>query len=153
VDGNRSLGELEFDNGTSVLTFSPDGSKLLAAAGASVQIWNIGTRKIDSTLNGLIGEVLEHGVHAGDMVEAYFSSDATRILTISRDGTLGLWEGHTGYKLGLVAARAGAGTSFSNDSKELLTIDDAGVVRTYLIKFSELLKFAQTLVTRDIVGG
>ncbi len=69
--------------------FSPDGAHVLTYAGGSVQVWNLDGGRIQYTLQG----------HGGDVVDANYSHDGKRILTVSTDKTVRVWRTDTGALL------------------------------------------------------
>jgi WD40 repeat protein/serine/threonine protein kinase/tetratricopeptide (TPR) repeat protein len=112
-------------------TFSPDGRRVLAAAGGGVLVWDGSTGRL------LIGP-LEHpglfdnesrgqsGVHSA----ALFSPDGRRILTTSGHsnpvGETRVWDAVTGRLLARVPHLAAGAASFSPDGRRILTVSESG---------------------------
>ena len=69
--------------------FSPAGAYVLTHAGWSAQVWNLVDGQIQYTLQG----------HDGDIVDANYSHDGKRILTVSADKTVRMWRADTGVLL------------------------------------------------------
>jgi dipeptidyl aminopeptidase/acylaminoacyl peptidase len=68
--------------------FSPDGRRVVTAAGDRARIWDVSE-----------GKQLTEMVHAQLVVMARFSPDGRRLLTASFDGSAQLWDVETGLKL------------------------------------------------------
>ncbi|MCL5998662.1 MAG: WD40 repeat domain-containing protein [Chloroflexi bacterium] len=78
----------------SAAQFSPDGAHVLTHAGRSAQVWSLNDAQIQYTLQG----------DDGDTVDANYSHDGQRILTVSADKSVRVWRADTGALLfGLMA--------------------------------------------------
>ena len=62
--------------------FSPDGSLLLTLNGKDIKLWEADTGRLKFTLTG----------HTGNLTDACFSPDGSRIATGSNDGTARVWK-------------------------------------------------------------
>ena len=77
-------------NGTNDAVFSPDGKKVLTAAGNTARVWDAGN-----------GEALGAAMaHQGTVLDVAFSPDGSRVATASADGQARLWNARTGEALG-----------------------------------------------------
>ncbi|HUR55429.1 MAG TPA: M56 family metallopeptidase, partial [Gemmataceae bacterium] len=80
------------DLGTELVSgaaMSPDGCRLAVAAGASVRVFDIATKRLLFTLSG----------HAGSVNAVAFSPDGSRLATAGNDGTAKLWHATDGRLL------------------------------------------------------
>jgi len=104
----KLVSELEGRDGQ----FSPDGKRLLAVLYNTVVIDDITTGQTVVTLRD----------DSGSKVAAEFSLDGTRVLTISFDGPVRIWEPVSGKLLATLATEDGkVCAEFSPDGKRVLT--------------------------------
>jgi WD40 repeat protein len=122
--------------------YSPDGMRLITAAGAesgTATIWDANSGRALLMLRG----------HLGTVVQATFSQDGRLVATASRDGTARVWDGSTGVNLlTLFGDNTGlGGVDFSPDGTRLaVSADDA--TRVYVTKMDDLLTLARARLTR-----
>ena len=72
--------------------YHPSGAMVAGADGASIHLWHIATEKILHTFTG----------HTAPVVDIAFSPDGSHLLSGSFDGTIHLWDVHTGTALASV---------------------------------------------------
>ncbi len=99
------------------------GWPALGVQSGQAQLWNVrGGMAIGSRL----------GHPGGEMKQATFSADETRILTRATDGTARLWDASTGAPLG-EPMRHDQGVVFATfvSLHEILTVDGSGATRTW----------------------
>src|SRR5262249_1527833 len=95
------------------LAVSADG-KLLAAGGTKgIEIWDLETRKVRTTLTGYVGE----------LESVAFSPDGILLASGGHDGAVRLWDLNTNQGVALGPNRPGWATSvaFSPDGKQLVS--------------------------------
>jgi WD40 repeat protein/class 3 adenylate cyclase len=97
-----------------VATFSPDGSRVVVAAGRTAGIWDVSNVEEIAVLRG----------HSGNIINAAFSPDGRRLITTSYDRTARIWNAETGAETAVLAGHGLAvmGTDFSQDSRLALTV-------------------------------
>ncbi|MBL9006702.1 MAG: WD40 repeat domain-containing protein [Myxococcales bacterium] len=108
----------------SIVRSSPDGSRIVTAAGNGAILWD-----------GKTGQrLLSFSGHSENIKDASFSPDGTRLVTTSADQTARLWDGKTGQ---LVAVLEGhTGTVYSAaftlaGGKAIMTISADGTARLW----------------------
>jgi WD40 repeat protein len=110
------------DGSVRSVEFSPDGSRLVAAAGkTTARVWDIATGKEVLTLKG----------HNTIVQHAQFSPDGTRIATGSLDQTVRIWDVRDGRELlgrGGFAEGVHA-VAFSPDGMRLATVTEGGTAQ------------------------
>ena len=99
-----------------VLAFSPGGHQLLAADGATIYLWDIGSGDIPQRFDA----------HNGRVVTAAWSPDATRFATGSEDGTVIEWDPTGRGDVGAVLTR-----DLSGDLGTLWATPDAMIAGAY----------------------
>ena len=102
------------------MEFSPDGSRIITAAGTIARIW-------DAQTGTPLTEPLPHSaiVHS-----AQFSPDGKRLLTAARDGTAQVWELQNVHPQMPMLLKHGIGVKsaqFSPDGRLILTASDSAV--------------------------
>ena len=112
------------------ITYSPDGSLLAMSLGSSVQLWDTNRRQVLTTLRG----------HENTVSMACFSTDGSRLASVSEDNTIRIWCTTTAACLLVVDTASGErsfGTAthgdlqsvaFSPDGHVLATVADDGAV-------------------------
>jgi WD40 repeat protein len=86
------------DDAVCSVTFSPDGTKVATASGASDSWWGLkgGARLWDAATGRPLGEPMRHD---GRVHSVAFSPDGTKLATASEDKTARLWNATTGRPL------------------------------------------------------
>jgi WD40 repeat protein len=100
------------------VTYSPDGTHLLAANGdLTVRVWDVGTRQPATT-----------PIPAGAIWELAFSPKGDRLVTAGNDHTARVWDAVTGRPLTppMRHRTLVAGASFSTDGKFVVTASQEG---------------------------
>ena len=95
------------------VNFSPNGARLVATDSHTARIWEVET--------GLpVGEPLRH---TGDVFEASFSSDGSRIVTASHDHTARIWDAETGRPMSAPLQHGAevSSANFSMDGTRIVT--------------------------------
>ncbi len=132
---------------TSGIAFSPDG-KWAATAGndGTVQVWDAATGAIVFKLTG----------HTGATFGVAFSPDGKSLASSSVDRTIKIWRllpagGEVPEPLTL-RGQTGAvySIAFSPDGTRLATVGRNPVARVYALNLDDLVKMAQTQVTRSL---
>ena len=104
-------------------TFSPDERYLATNSGNDAQVWNLETGEL---LFRLIG-------HTSLVERVVFSTDGTRLATVSLDGTAKVWDAATGVELLTLAGHESSvfSAAFSPDGTHLATTSDDGTARVW----------------------
>lgn len=119
----------------SLAVFSPDGSKVLTAAGG-------GPMRLLDASNGI--PLVEFRGPISAVTHAMFSPNMSVILAASKDGTAGLWDASTGVRLVEYAGHDGSvfSVAFSPDGLRVLTASEDGTARLWDAKTGiPLVKF------------
>jgi WD40 repeat protein/DNA-binding SARP family transcriptional activator/energy-coupling factor transporter ATP-binding protein EcfA2 len=107
-----------------VLRFSPDGRRVITATlDGTAEIWDVGTRRLVTTLTG----------HSGQVVAVAYSPDGRLVATGATDGTARVWDASTGRDM-LVLRGPNAtvdAVQFTPDSRRLVTTSEDGTVRVW----------------------
>ena len=125
------------------VAFSPDGKQLAVGfRGGSANVWDAATGQKLFDLSG----------HTGSVRHLAYSPDGTRIATASVDGTTRLWDAATGAEQFALTGHTGqvTGLAFSPDGARLATGSRDGTVRVYALRLEDLIKIAQSRVTRSL---
>jgi len=128
------------------VAFSPDGKQLAVGYRfGSASVWNAATGEKLFDLAG----------HTGSVNAIAYSPDGTRIATTSVDGTARLWDAATGVEQLTLTGHTGqvTGLAFSPDGARLATGGSdgtVGAVRVYALRLEDLVKIAQSRVTRSL---
>ncbi len=128
------------------VAFSPDGKHLAVGfRGGAASVWDAATGQKLFDLPG----------HTGSVRHLAYSPDGTRIATASVDGTTRLWDATTGAEQLTLTGHTGqvTGLSFSPDGTRLATRSRDGTVRVYALRVEDLIKIAQSRVTRSLTIG
>lgn len=86
ADTGAFVHELKEDGPVRVVTFSPDGGRLMTTSRKAARIWDVGSGKIIAVLQG----------HTGDILTASFHPKADRAVTGGEDFTARVWDLTTG---------------------------------------------------------
>jgi WD40 repeat protein/DNA-binding SARP family transcriptional activator len=125
------------------VAFSPDGKHLAVGfRGGAASVWATTTGHKLFDLPG----------HTGSVRHLTYSPDGTRIATASVDGTTKLWDATTGAEQLTLTGHTGqvTGLSFSPDGTRLATTSRDGTVRVDALNIEDLIKIAQSRVTRSL---
>ena len=125
------------------VALSPDGKHLAVGfRGGSANVWNIATGQKQFDLPG----------HTGSVRYMAYSPDGTRIATASVDGTARLWDAATGAEQFALTGHTGqvTGLAFSPDGARLATGSRDGTVLVYALRLEDLIKIAQSRLTRSL---
>jgi len=93
--------------------FSPDGKRVLTAAGNIASIRDAQTSRELVLLKG----------HAGELRSALFSGDGRRVVTASEDKTARIWEAESGREIAVLEGHSDRvwTAAFSNDGRQVVT--------------------------------
>jgi WD40 repeat protein/DNA-binding SARP family transcriptional activator len=125
------------------VAFSPDGKRLAVGYRyGSASVWDAATGQKLFDLAG----------HIGSVQDLAYSPDGTRIATTSVDGTTRLWDAATGVEQLTFTGHADRvpGLAFSPDGALLATGSTDRMVRVYALRVDDLVKIAQSRVTRSL---
>jgi WD40 repeat protein len=125
------------------VAFSPDGKHLAVGfRGGAASVWDTATGH----------KLFELPGHTGSVRHLTYSPDGTRIATASVDGTTKLWDAATGAEQLTLTGHTGqvTGLSFSPDGTRLATTSRDGTVRVDALRMEDLVKIAQSRVTRSL---
>ena len=86
------------------------------------------------------------------MLNIAYSPDGSRIATTSVDGTARLWDATTGAEQLALTGHTGqiASLAYSPDGTQLATGGTDGTVRVYALRPDDLVKIAQSRITRSL---
>jgi WD40 repeat protein len=105
--------------------FSPDGTRVAAAAGEGVRLW-------DARTGLAIGQMRIE--HTGAVTGLAFSPDGSRLVSGSRDGTLRVWSGFNGEPIGAALVghtREINDVAYSADGQRLASASADGSLRLW----------------------
>jgi WD40 repeat protein len=125
------------------VTFRPDGKNLAVSfRGGSANVLDAATGQKLFDLSG----------HTGSVRYMAYSPDGTHIATASGDGTARLWDATTGVEQFALTGHTGqvTGLAFSPDGARLATGSRDGTVRVYALRLADLIKIAQSRLTRSL---
>lgn len=125
------------------VALSPDG-KSLATAGDShlVRIWDVKTGALKMDLRG----------HTDRLFSVFYSHDGAQIISAGVDGTARIWDARTGALRHILRGHTDFVTNaaFSNDDRYVITSSADKTVRIFTMDGQELIKLANTRVTRAL---
>jgi dipeptidyl aminopeptidase/acylaminoacyl peptidase len=106
-----------------VASFSPDGSRVVVAAGPTAGIWDVSTGEEIAILWG----------HATNINDAAVSPDGKHVITTSLDHTARIWNAETGAETAVLAGHSLAvmGADFSPDGRLALTVSRDATARVW----------------------
>jgi WD40 repeat protein len=112
--------DIQFVN---VASFSPDGSRVVVAAGPTAGIWDVSNGEEIAVLRG----------HEKNINDATFSPNGKHVITTSLDHTARIWNAETGAETNILAGHSLAvmGTDFSQDSRMALTVSRDATARVW----------------------
>jgi len=128
---------------------SPDGTRLVAAAGNEAVVWDVGTGELLMTLRG----------HAEGVVSAAYSRDGKYIATSSHDRTARIWDASNGRELSVLRGHGGvvSGVKFSVDDRHVVTSSWDRTARLWdTVTGRELVVFGDSgnlIASADIAPG
>jgi WD40 repeat protein len=142
VTGQAAL-TVSLEEGKLVYTvaFSPDGKRLAVSfRGGAVSVLDAASGQKLFDLTG----------HTGSVRHIAYSPDGTRIATASADGTARLWNAAMGVVQFALTGHTGqvTGLAFSPDGARLATVSRDGTARVYALRMEDLIKIAQSRLTR-----
>jgi WD40 repeat protein len=107
-------------------------------------IWDTATGK---QLYSLVG-------HTRPIFGVAFTPDGSRLATASGDGTVKIWDSESGKELLTLLGHTGRvfGVAISSDGTQLATAGQDGTSRVYLLKIEDLVKLAQSRLTRSLTA-
>ncbi|WP_299970357.1 TIR domain-containing protein [uncultured Roseobacter sp.] len=100
--------------------FSPDGSRVFAAAGSEVKVWNSATGVEIASLPAY-----------GAWSPIVFSPFGNRVLTLSNDGTARVWDVASGAQIAVLEMPGLTNATFSPDGTRVLNRSEDGTVRLH----------------------
>ena len=127
------------------VTFSPDGSRLAAAAGSSAQVW-------DSKTGAALTPQLRHG---GLVQTVQFSPDGSKLLTASDDGSARLWDTQTGHPVSESLKHGSRVTAaeFSPDGSKVVTCSSDKSIRIWQVTSAPLPVPSWLPVVGEAIAG
>ena len=92
--------------------------------------------------------------HEGEVYSAAYSPDGERIVTASDDKTAKVWDAKTGQELLTLKGHGGPvlSAAYSPDGKRIATAGSDGIVQIYTTDMDELLKIAESRVSRQLTA-
>ena len=141
--GDRLLGRIE-DNAVD-LVFEPSGDLLASTrlAEGGVDVWDAGSEKLVSSLEG----------HTGIVNDLAFDPTGERLGTAGADGSVRIWDPRTGRQqvvLRLASPVGAQEVAFSPDGRRLVTTWADGTTRVWTLDLDELIGIAHDRVTRGL---
>ena len=141
--GDRLLARLE--GNVIGLVFAPSGDLLASTRMAEgvVDVWDAGTEKRVSSLEG----------HTGIVNDLAFDPAGERVATAGADGSVRIWDPRTGEQqvaLRLATDVGASGVAFSPDGRRLITSWADGTTRVWTLDLDELTGIARDRVTRGL---
>jgi WD40 repeat protein len=109
-----------------VASFSPDGSRVIVAAGRTAGLWDVPEGELIAELRG----------HEKNINNVAFSPDGQHIITASYDRTARIWNAETGAERAVLAGHglALADTGFSQDGQMALTVSQDATARVWNVR-------------------
>jgi WD40 repeat protein/DNA-binding SARP family transcriptional activator len=135
------------DGNTIGVAFDPSGQMLVTTRliEGVADVWDARTGTHVTALEG----------HAGIISDVAFDATGERVATASTDGSVRIWDPHTGeQQLALrLAPPQGAGSvSFGPDGTRLVTTWGDDITRVSTLDLDELIDIARSRVTRDLTS-
>jgi WD40 repeat protein len=131
------------DDAYFALAYSPDGNRLaVSGLNITVTVYDLHARQVSNTISGYKSAVLGMDL----------SHDGTLLATSHADGTVREWNLLTGQELLSLSGNSGPVSSvvFSPDDQYLITSGYDGTARVFVLNLDELIRLAQTRVTRQL---
>jgi WD40 repeat protein len=90
--------------------------------------------------------------HTSTLKDFAFSPDSTQIATAGYDGTLRVWNVHSGTQVQTLYGDGGGfwTLAYTPNGKRLVAATDSGTIRTYLLDINELIALARAGLTRTL---
>ena len=109
--------------------------------GANIDLWDAPTGEHIKELAG----------HTGIVRDIKVSSDGTRIVTASDDGTARVWDPATGVQTQVLTSTQDlTAVAIDTQATKLATMDSDGIVRIWALDLDDLIAIAETRVTREL---
>jgi len=128
--------------------FSPDGKKIVTASfDSTVKVWNVASGSLISVLKDIIvadgnGTRFEGILFRGQTYAcAQFSPDGEKIITVTTESTVKIWDAATGNHLTTLKSQSGSifTAQFSPDGKKIVTSDEDSTIKIWDTESSRLL--------------
>ncbi len=142
AETGAEVAELQGEGGVQSVVFSPDCTYVVTATNGGARIWNAATGTPEHTL----------AHDTGWVSGARFSTDGSRVVTVSQDGAARIWDANSGTIVALLRGHEDAvlDARFSPDDSRILTASRDGTVIVWPHYRTDdmLVRHAQELVER-----
>ena len=153
-DGRMVLDQLAHPDSAVVdLAFNHDGSLLATGAfDGSTKVSRVSETPAAGEAMIALQELYTLIGHTSAVYGVSFTPDGSRLATASEDGTAKLWDAATGQELLTLTTQPQGllDLAITPDGKYLATAGRDGAVRVFVLPLDELIKLAQSRVTRSL---